>query len=98
MRGITVADRDDLVLLAAEGAGFDLRVALSFGRLVPAKMFVTTESEGLWRTTNLSASTPTFTVDADYPFLHPLRVFFNPYVPGEVWVASFGGGMRVRQY
>jgi hypothetical protein len=63
----------------------------------PAKMFVTTESEGLWLTTNLNATTPSFTVDADYPFLHPLRVFFNPYAPGEVWVASFGGGMRVRR-
>jgi hypothetical protein len=63
----------------------------------PAKMFVTTESEGLWLTTNLGTSTPTFTADPDYPFLHPMRVFFNPYVPGEVWVASFGGGMRVRQ-
>jgi photosystem II stability/assembly factor-like uncharacterized protein len=63
----------------------------------PARMFVTTESEGLWLTTNLSASTPTFTADPDYPFLHPLRVFFNPYAQGEIWVASFGGGMRVRQ-
>lgn len=64
----------------------------------PAKMFVTTEMEGLWTTTNLTASSPTFTADPDYPFLHPLRVFFNPYVPGEVWIASFGGGMRVRQF
>ncbi len=64
----------------------------------PARMFVTTESEGLWLTTNLSTSTPIFTADPDYPFLHPMRVFFNPYVPGEVWVASFGGGMRVRQF
>jgi len=43
-------------------------------------------------------STPTFAADPDYLFMHPLRVFFNPFVPGEVWVASFGGGMRRRQF
>jgi hypothetical protein len=64
----------------------------------PAKMFVTTEADGLWVTTNSNAPTPTFTVDPDYPFSHPMRVFFNPSVPGEAWVASFGGGLRVRQF
>jgi hypothetical protein len=64
----------------------------------PARMFVTTESEGLWLTTNLSAAAPSFVADPDYPFLHPLRVFFNPHLAGEVWIASFGGGMRVRQF
>lgn len=64
----------------------------------PATMFVTTESDGLWRTSNLNTSTPAFVADLDYPFMHPMRVFYNPFVPGEVWVASFGGGMRVRQF
>jgi hypothetical protein len=64
----------------------------------PAKMFVTTESDGLWQTNNLNTSPPTFAADPDFPFMHPLRVFFNPFVAGEVWVASFGGGMRVRQF
>ena len=64
----------------------------------PAKIFVTTEADGLWVSTNLNAPTPTFTADPDYPFAHPMRVFFNPYTPGETWVASFGGGLRVRQF
>jgi len=62
------------------------------------KMFVTTESEGLFVTTNLSAASPTFSADPNYPFGHPLRVFFNPFKAGETWVASFGGGLRVRQF
>jgi photosystem II stability/assembly factor-like uncharacterized protein len=64
----------------------------------PAHMFATTETDGLWSTSNLSAATPTFVADPDYPFLHPMRVFFNPYKANEVWVASFGGGLRVRTY
>ena len=64
----------------------------------PAHMFVTTESDGLWSTSNLTAATPTFAADLDYPFAHPMRVFFNPYKAAEVWVASFGGGLRVRTF
>lgn len=64
----------------------------------PVHMFATTETDGLWSTSNLSAATPTFVADPDYPFAHPMRVFFNPYKATEVWVASFGGGLRVRTY
>jgi hypothetical protein len=64
----------------------------------PDHMFVTTESDGLWSTSNLSAASPTFVADPDYPFAHPMRVFFNPYKTNEVWVASFGGGLRVQTF
>jgi len=30
-----------------------------------------------------------------YPFRQPERVFFNPYNQSEVWVTSFGNGMKV---
>ena len=33
--------------------------------------------------------------DTSYPFRQPERVFFNPYNPDEVWVSSFGNGMKV---
>ena len=64
----------------------------------PAHMFVTTETDGLWSTSNLTAASPTFAADPDYVFAHPMRVFFNPNNPAEVWVASFGGGLRVRTF
>jgi hypothetical protein len=61
-------------------------------------MFVTTETDGLWTTTNLGQAAPSFAADPDYPFQHPMRVFFNPHNVAEVWVASFGGGLRVRTF
>jgi len=58
-------------------------------------MYMTTEDLGLWRTENATDANPTFTLVEDYPFRHPIRVFFNPNVDGEIWVTSFGGGLRV---
>jgi hypothetical protein len=57
--------------------------------------YLTTEVEGLWYTENLNAATPTFTQVAGYEFMQPMRVVYNPYDANEVWVTSFGGGMRV---
>jgi photosystem II stability/assembly factor-like uncharacterized protein len=59
------------------------------------EMYVTTEAEGLWFTDNLSANTPTFSLVNSYLFQHPQRVFYNPYNPDEIWVTSFGNGIRV---
>jgi len=59
------------------------------------EMYLTTETEGLWYTSNLSAATPTFTSVTSYPFRQPERVFFNPYNPNEIWVTSFGNGLSV---
>lgn len=58
-------------------------------------MYLTTEGEGLWITKNKSAVSPTWELVAAYPFHHVERVFFNPFRPKEMWVASFGNGMRV---
>ena len=57
--------------------------------------YLTTEEDGLWYTENLNAATPTFTQLAQYPFRQPERVFFNPNNANEIWVTSFGNGMRV---
>jgi hypothetical protein len=62
----------------------------------PDVAYAMTEVEGLWRTENLTDPAPIFEQDADYPFQHPVRIFFNPFVPGETWCASFGGGLRVK--
>ncbi len=55
--------------------------------------YLTTETTGLWYTTNLHAASPTFTQVTSYPFRQPTRVFFNPNDPTDVWVTSFGGGV-----
>jgi len=59
----------------------------------PSEAYLTTETNGLWHTSTLNAQSPAFSLDATYPFRQPERVYFNPYNPGEVWVASFGGGI-----
>ena len=59
------------------------------------QVFVATEVEGLWFSNNAASASPTFAQLPQYPFRHPLRVFFNPFVPGEVWVTSFGNGMLI---
>jgi hypothetical protein len=59
------------------------------------EIYATTETDGLWHAPDRTATTPAFTrVDA-YPFRQPVRVVFNPYQPSEMWVTSFGNGLRV---
>jgi photosystem II stability/assembly factor-like uncharacterized protein len=59
------------------------------------EMYLTTETEGLWYTSNINTPAPTFTALISYPFRQPERVFFNPYNPNEIWITSFGNGLRV---
>ncbi|MCB0667971.1 MAG: T9SS type A sorting domain-containing protein, partial [Saprospiraceae bacterium] len=61
----------------------------------PAAMYVTTEAEGLWYTNSLNQTGPEFSLVETYPFQHPMRVFFDPYEPGKIWITSFGNGIRV---
>lgn len=60
----------------------------------PDIMYVTTEQDGLWYTDDLRSTQPTFRLLEAYPFQHPVRVFINPFNANEVWVASFGNGLR----
>lgn len=59
------------------------------------ELYVTTENDGLWVTTNRFAASPAFTAHKGYPFRFPSRVFLNPYDANEVWVTSFGNGLRL---
>ncbi len=59
------------------------------------QVFVTTEFEGLWMSNDINSATPTFQLVNSYPFKQPERVFFNPYNSNELWVTSFGNGMKV---
>jgi hypothetical protein len=61
----------------------------------PDEMYVATEDQGLWYSANRRAASPLFTQLSGYPFRFPSRVFFNPYDVNEVWVTSFGNGMRL---
>lgn len=59
------------------------------------ELYLATEYQGLWYTTNRFATSPLFAQLAGYPFTFATRVFFNPYNSNEVWVTSFGNGMRL---
>jgi hypothetical protein len=59
------------------------------------ELYLTTEVDGMWISTNINAATPTFTQIAAYPFRQPERIFFNPFNPTEIWATSFGHGLRV---
>src|SRR6185503_2240377 len=61
----------------------------------PNEMYLTTETEGLWYSSNINAPAPSFAAVTSYPFRQPERVFFNPYNPNEIWITSFGNGLRV---
>lgn len=58
-----------------------------------SEMYVTTEAQGLWMTNNLGAASPSFASVTGYPFGHPVRVIYDPYQSGRLWVTSFGYGI-----
>ncbi|HRG37523.1 MAG TPA: T9SS type A sorting domain-containing protein, partial [Bacteroidia bacterium] len=76
-------------------AKMDRVTSCTFNPLNPNQIFVTTEFQGLWMSSNVNTATPTFTEVAAYPFKQPERVFFNPYKNEEMWVSSFGNGMKM---
>ncbi len=53
--------------------------------------YVTTQSDGLWKTVNLNAPKPLFERVTTFNYRHPLRVFYSPV--GKPWVTTFGGGV-----
>lgn len=59
------------------------------------EIYYTTETDGLWFSSNASAGAASFALVSSYPFRHPVRVFYNPFNPAEIWVSAFGAGMRV---
>lgn len=69
-------------------------VSVSFHPGMSNVLYMCTQGNGLYYVTNTQA-TPQFTPWTSYPFTNPQRVFFNPYNSNEVWVASFGNGLRM---
>ncbi|TGD58145.1 T9SS type A sorting domain-containing protein [Flavobacterium humi] len=77
------------------GTTLDRATSCTFNPSNPNQLFITTEVQGLWVSSNINAATPVFSRVASYLFQQPERVFFNPYNPNEMWVSSFGNGMKV---
>ncbi|MGA2747486.1 MAG: hypothetical protein ABSG59_01825 [Verrucomicrobiota bacterium] len=66
----------------------------AFNPLNSNELYATTETEGLLFSSNINSASPTLTQVTSYPFGQPERIFFNPYTPSEMWVTSFGNGIR----
>ena len=73
----------------------DRVTSCTFNPLNSNELYLTTETNGLWRSEDISTATPSFSLVVSYPFRQPERVFFNPHDPTEMWVSSFGSGMKV---
>jgi photosystem II stability/assembly factor-like uncharacterized protein len=69
--------------------------SITFDPVHKGQAYVTTQQDGLYFSSNIEASTPTLTVLDQYPFRQPNRVYFNPYNSNEIWVNSFGNGLRM---
>ncbi|NVO19022.1 MAG: T9SS type A sorting domain-containing protein [Bacteroidetes bacterium] len=61
--------------------------------LNPNRIYMTTETNGLWFSNDASSAQPGFNRVPEYPFRHPVRVFYNPFKQDEIWVTGFGAGV-----
>ncbi|MES2131598.1 MAG: T9SS type A sorting domain-containing protein [Bacteroidota bacterium] len=77
------------------GTTIDRATSMTFNPLNADEIYLTTETQGLWISHNINATTPTFSMVPNYPFQQPERVFFNPYNKSQMWVTSFGNGMKM---
>ncbi|MDI1233315.1 MAG: T9SS type A sorting domain-containing protein [bacterium] len=77
------------------GSLFDRVTSISFNPIDYSQAFVSTETQGLYVMYNLKNATPSFQLVNSYIFRQPERIYFNPYKPGELWITSFGNGLKV---
>ncbi|HLP10452.1 MAG TPA: T9SS type A sorting domain-containing protein [Flavobacteriales bacterium] len=77
------------------GTTLDRVTSLTFNPTNANEVFITTEFQGMWMSSNINAGTPTFSAVTNYPFKQPERIFFNPNDNTEMWVTSFGNGMKM---
>ena len=69
--------------------------SITFDPIHAGQAYITTQQDGLWFSSDIEAATPAITVLNQYPFRQPNRVYFNPYNANEIWVNSFGNGLRM---
>jgi hypothetical protein len=77
------------------GTTIDRVTSITFNPTNPNQIYLTSETQGLWISNNINSTTPVFSNVSSYPFQQPERVFFNPYNTSELWVSSFGNGMKM---
>jgi photosystem II stability/assembly factor-like uncharacterized protein len=76
------------------GNQFDRVTSLTFNPSNPNQAYLTTEMQGLWVSQGMQATIPSWDLVDSYPFRQPERVFFNPFNTNEMWVTSFGNGIK----
>jgi photosystem II stability/assembly factor-like uncharacterized protein len=76
------------------GSQFDRVTSITFNPLITSQAYLTTETQGLWVSNTMNTSTPTWQLVDSYPFRQPERVYFNPFNQHEMWVSSFGNGLK----
>ncbi len=77
------------------GTQFDRVTSITFNPASLNQAYLTTETQGLWISNDMNAATPFWTLVSSYPFRQPERVFFNPFNNNEIWVTSFGNGLKM---
>jgi photosystem II stability/assembly factor-like uncharacterized protein len=77
------------------GTQFDRVTSITFNPAQLTQAYLTTETQGLWLSNNMNAVTPAWSLVTAYPFRQPERVFFNPFNNNEIWVSSFGNGLKM---
>ncbi len=77
------------------GSQFDRVTSITFNPQNLNQAYLTTETNGLWVSHNMESALPHWSLVESYPYRQPERVFFNPYNPDEMWVSSFGNGMKL---
>ncbi|MCX6180328.1 MAG: T9SS type A sorting domain-containing protein [Bacteroidetes bacterium] len=70
-------------------------LSCTFHPYLANEMYVCTELNGLYYAKNTNSFSFTPSQVSSYDFRSPQRVFFNPYDINEVWVTSFGNGLKV---
>jgi photosystem II stability/assembly factor-like uncharacterized protein len=77
------------------GTQFDRVTSITFNPQNNNQAYLTTETQGLWISNTMNLATPSWQLVSAYSFRQPERVFFNPFNQNEIWVSSFGNGMKM---
>jgi hypothetical protein len=76
------------------GSQFDRVTSMIHNPQNTNQAYLTTETQGLWISNNMNTVVPTWELVNSYPFRQPERVFFNPFNQNEMWITSFGNGLK----